>query len=220
MRFYDRYVLPRLIHFTCGLGTVERQRRKVVPLASGEVLEVGFGSGLNLPQYDPETVRRVWALEPSEEMWALAAKAVTTSPLPVEFLHASAEHIPLDDGSMDTVLVTYALCTVPDVSAALREMRRVLKPEGRLVFCEHGEAPDPQVRRWQERINPLWKHLAGGCNLNRPIASLIASSGFQIEQLSTMYLPGWKPGTFNYWGTATAGAAALEGSRVAAGDSA
>lgn len=217
MRLYDRFVLPRLIHLACGIRPVQLQRMKIVPLAAGDVLEIGFGSGLNLPQYESAAVRRIWALEPSEEMWRLAQKAVSASPLDVEFLQAPAEAIPLPDASMDTVLVTYALCTIPDVTRALQEMRRVLKPEGKLLFCEHGAAPDPNVRRWQDRLNPLWKRLAGGCNLNRPIPTLIQSAGFHIDRLSTMYLPGWKPGTFNYWGTATTSTAFSSSSSHPAG---
>jgi len=203
MNLYERFVLPRLLHLACGLKPARLQRQKVVPIASGDVLEIGFGSGLNLPHYDPAAVNRLWALEPSEEMRDLAQAAVKTSALAVQFLNASAEEIPLPDGSVDTVLVTYALCTIPDVPQAISEARRVLKQGGRLVFCEHGEAPDENVRRWQNRLNPVWRRLAGGCNLNRPIPSLIEAGGFHIENLSTMYLPGWRPASFNYWGTAT-----------------
>lgn len=171
-------------------------------LASGDVLEIGFGSGLNLPHYDSAAVKTILALEPSEEMWYLAQAAVKESPLTVRLLTASAEEIPLPDRSVDTVLVTYALCTVPDVPRALGECRRVLKTGGKFLFCEHGEAPDKGVRRWQNTLNPAWRRLAGGCNLNRPIPALLQAAGFRIVSLSTMYLPGWKPATFNYWGTA------------------
>jgi ubiquinone/menaquinone biosynthesis C-methylase UbiE len=200
---YERFVLPRLVHHVCGLKPQRLQRAKIVPAAAGTVLEIGFGSGLNLPHYDPGAVTKVLALDPSPDMWALARKAVAASPVPVEFLEAPAESIPLAEGSIDTVLVTYSLCTVDDVAAALQEARRVLKARGKLVFCEHGEAPDESVRRWQNRLNPLWTRLAGGCNLNRPIPALIAAGGFRIDSLSTMYVPGWKPASFNYWGTAT-----------------
>ena len=202
MSLYERFILPRVIHFTCGLKPNRLQRRKIVPLAAGEILEIGFGSGLNLPHYDPAAVKRVWALEPSKAMWDLAHDVVQNSTLAVEFVNASAEEIPLPDDSVDTVLVTYTLCTIPDVSLALRESRRVLRPAGRLLFCEHGEAPDENVRRWQNRLNPLWRRIGGGCNLNRPIPSLIEAGGFRIQNLSTMYIPGWKPASFNYWGSA------------------
>lgn len=175
----------------------------MVPFASGKVLELGFGSGLNLPFYDRARVRQVWALEPSAEMWALAEERVRGAAFPVEFVKASAEQIPLPDAAFDTVLVTYSLCTLSDVGRALREAARVLKPGGELLFCEHGLAPDPGVRRWQNRLNPIWKIVGGGCNLNRPIPSLIEEAGFRTLEVSTMYIPGWRPGSFNYWGRAS-----------------
>ena len=181
-----------------------RQRARLVPLASGRILELGFGSGLNLAYYDRERVGHLWALDPSPEMWALAQERVRAAPFPVEFLNASADRIPLPDGAADSVLVTYALCTIPELQPSLREAARVLKPGGELLFCEHGAAPDPSVRRWQERLNPLWKVVAGGCHLNRPIPLLIEAAGFRIADLSTMYIPGFRPGSFNYWGRATA----------------
>ncbi|HET7319643.1 MAG TPA: class I SAM-dependent methyltransferase [Nitrospirota bacterium] len=179
-----------------------RQRAKVVPFALGSVLEVGFGSGLNLPFYDKTKVQHVWALDPSREMWALANKRVRGSDLPIEFLNATAEEIPLPNRSVDTVLVTFTLCTLPDVQRALREMARVLKPGGELVFCEHGLAPDENVRRWQNRLNPIWKFFGGGCNLNRHIPSLLEQGGFRLREMSSMYIPGWRPASFNYWGRA------------------
>jgi ubiquinone/menaquinone biosynthesis C-methylase UbiE len=180
-----------------------RQRAKVVPFAHGSVLEVGFGSGLNLPFYDNTKVRHVWALDPSREMWALAEERVRGAGFPVEFLHAAAEEIPLPDRSAETVLVTFSLCTLPDVRRALREMARVLKPGGELVFCEHGLAPDENVRRWQDRLNPIWKLFGGGCNLNRPVPSLLEQGGFRLREVSSMYIPGWRPASFNYWGRAS-----------------
>ena len=202
MGLYERFVLPRVVHFVCGLEPHDRQRGKIVPLAAGEVLELGFGSGLNLAHYDPAAVSRVWALEPSAEMLELAQKALLASPLPVELLPVSAEEIPLPDASIDTVVMTYTLCTIPDAPRAIREMRRVLRKGGKLLFCEHGAAPDESVRRWQNRLNPVWSRFAGGCSLNRHAPSLIADGGFRIESLSTLYLPGWKVASFNYWGTA------------------
>lgn len=202
MGLYERFLLPQVVNFTCGMKPNMRQREKVVPLASGSVLEVGFGSGLNLPFYDSTKVQRVWALDPSAEMWAMGEGRVRGTAFPVEFLKAPAEQIPLAGESADTVLVTYTLCTLPDVRRALGEMARVLKPGGELVFCEHGAAPDESVRRWQNRLNPVWKALGGGCNLNRPIPSLIEEAGFRMRELSSMYIPGWKPASFNYWGRA------------------
>lgn len=202
MGLYSRYILPRLVHFTCGLEPAMRQREKVVPRAAGRVLEIGIGSGLNLPYYDAERVSRVWGLEPTPEMARMAEEAAAELDLEVELLEHPAEEIPLDDGSADTVVMTYTLCTIPEPEEALGEIRRVLRCEGSLLFCEHGAAPDAGVRRWQRRITPLWKHLAGGCHLDRDIPALIESAGFSIEDLETMYLPGWRPATFNYWGRA------------------
>lgn len=202
MGFYDKHLLPRLVHFTCGQGPAMRQRQKVVPQATGKVLEIGIGSGLNMPFYDSRKVTHLWGLDPSADMWSIAQKHASEHHLDAEFLQSGAENIPLDNDSADTVLMTYTLCTIPDVEAALEEIRRVLKPGGRLIFCEHGKAPDASVARWQNRLNPIWMKLSGGCNLNRPVPGLLAQAGFKTRDLNTMYLPGWKPATFNYWGTA------------------
>jgi SAM-dependent methyltransferase len=202
MGLYDRFILPRVVHFTCGLKPNMRQREKVVPNARGRVLEVGIGSGLNFPFYDPSKVTMVWGLDPSPEMTAMAQRAARSLPFKVEFIGLPGDEIPLEDDSVDTVLVTYTLCTIPDTVAALRQMRRVLRPGGELIFCEHGAAPDAGVRRQQDRLNPIWKRLSGGCNLNRPIPDLIDAGGFRIERLDTMYIPGWRPACFNYWGSA------------------
>jgi ubiquinone/menaquinone biosynthesis C-methylase UbiE len=202
MSLYDRYVLPRLVHLACGLKSIMRQREKVVPLARGRVLEIGIGSGRNLPFYDPAVVSELLGLDPSPEMIALARKAARAVPLGIELLIAPADAIPLADESVDTVLVTYALCTIADLAPALREMGRVLRPGGKLVFCEHGAAPDAGVRRWQDAVTPVWKRVAGGCHLNRDIPGLLQQGGFAIESMDTMYLPGWRPATFNYWGVA------------------
>lgn len=136
-------------------------------------------------------------------MWAIAKENVQDFSINFEFLQAPAEEIPLDSTSVDTIVVTYTLCTIPDVLPALQDMRRVLKPGGELIFCEHGEAPDEKVQRWQGRLNPIWKKLGGGCNLNRKIPLLLVEAGFKIQGLDTMYIPGWKPASFNYWGLAT-----------------
>ena len=200
--WYDRYLLPYLIDFACGIKPVRRQRRKVVPLARGRVLEIGIGTGLNLEHYDKSLLTQLIGLDPSAEMHRLARKRMARAGLKVELVTLSAERIPYEDASFDTVLVTYSLCTIPDAVAALREMRRVLKPGGRLVFCEHGRAPDESVRRWQDRLTPLWSRFAGGCHLNRDIPALLAEAGFRSDDTQTMYLPGPRPLTFNYWGTA------------------
>lgn len=203
MSFYERRILPKLVHWACSQRPNMRQREKVVPLAKGDVLEIGVGSGLNLRYYDTGKVRKVWGLEPSPEMTRLAEEAERPADLDIEFIDLPGEEIPLDDSSVDTVLVTYTLCTIPDVGGALEQMARVLREGGELVFCEHGAAPDDSVRRWQDRVNPLWRRVAGGCHLNRPIPQLIEGAGFEITSVETMYLPGWRPGTFNYWGRAS-----------------
>jgi ubiquinone/menaquinone biosynthesis C-methylase UbiE len=179
-----------------------RQRAKVVPRARGRVLEIGIGSGLNLPFYDPAKVSKIWGLDPAPEMTRMAKRAADSLPFEVEFISLPGDEIPLEDNSVDTVLVTYTLCTIPDTTAALRQMSRVLRPGGELIFCEHGAAPDADVRRWQDRLNPMWQRIGGGCNLNRSIPALIEAGGFRISNLDTMYLPGWCPVSFNYWGTA------------------
>lgn len=202
MGFYAKHVLPHVVHLACGTKPNRRQRQKVVPLARGRVLEIGIGSGLNLEFYDSDHVKHVWGLDPSPEMWALAEAGARNLPFGIEFLEAGAEHIPLEDRSVDTVVVTYTLCTIPEAAAALTDMRRVLRPGGELIFCEHGLAPDDRVRRWQHRVNPIWRRVGGGCNLNRDIPSLLRAGGFRIRDMDTMYIPGWKPASFNYWGTA------------------
>jgi ubiquinone/menaquinone biosynthesis C-methylase UbiE len=202
MGFYTKYVLPRAAHFICSSNRVRQQREKIVPLAEGHVLEVGIGSGLNLPFYAAGKVKHLWGLDPSKELWALAQRAVAQAEFDVEFIGSTAEEIPLDDGSADSVVVTYTLCSIPEILPALGEMRRVLKQSGQLIFCEHGAAPDEAVRRWQNRLNPIWKRLGGGCNLNLPIPSLLKQAGFRIRAMDAMYIPGWKPLCFNYRGTA------------------
>jgi SAM-dependent methyltransferase len=202
MGFYTKYLLPKAVHFICGTNRIMRQRKKIVSLAKGRVLEVGIGSGLNLPFYDSARVEHVWGLDPSKELWVLAEKTAAQVKLHVEFIRGRAEAIPLNDRSADTVLVTYSLCSVRAILPALREMRRILKPDGRLIFCEHGAAPDAAVRQWQNRLNPIWKRIAGGCNLNLPVPHLLEQAGFKIWKMDSMYLPGWKPATFNYWGAA------------------
>jgi ubiquinone/menaquinone biosynthesis C-methylase UbiE len=206
MGFYDRHILPRLLNAAMSTKPITDQRRKVVPRAEGRVLEIGFGAGHNLPFYDAAKVSGIWALEPAMEMRDRAAERVAASPIALEFLDLSGENIPLDNEAADTVLVTYTLCTIRDVRKALGEMRRVLKNDGRVIFCEHGEAPDEGVKRWQQRLTPLWKAIAGGCHLGRPIPGMIREAGFRVDDMQTMYLPGTPHfAGFNYWGTATKG---------------
>lgn len=205
MSWYEDKILPRLTNFSCSAKPIRKQREKVVPLATGDVLEIGIGSGLNLPYYNTQNVGKIWGLEPSEGMRRLAAKNLDGMNLDLEFIDLSGEEIPLEPESVDTVLVTYTLCTIPDAMRALEGMRRVLKPSGRLLFCEHGIAPDEDVRRWQDRLNGGWRKIAGGCNMNRDIPEMIAACGFNIVDDQRMYIPGWKILSYNYWGSATPG---------------
>lgn len=204
MGFYDKYIMPRFINCACGSKPIMRQREKVVPQASGTVLEIGIGTGLNLPYYDPRRVERLIGLDPSQESWELAGERAAHLEFDVEFIGLPGEQIPLEDDSVDTVLVTFALCTIPDPIAALHGMARVLRPQGKLIFCEHGHAPDSGVSKWQDRINPVWRRIAGGCNLNRNIPQLLTQGGFGIDELEQMYLPSTpKVAGYNYWGSAS-----------------
>ena len=204
MNLYDRYLLPTLIDLLCGIKPVQRQRAKIVPRAQGRVLEIGIGTGRNLPFYDKSRLTQLYGLDPAAQMHPKARQRMLAAGLEVELLELPAEKIPMLDASFDTVITTFTLCTIPDAVAALREMRRVLKPGGRLLFCEHGTAPDASVRRWQDRLTPLWKPLAGGCHLNRDIPALLREGGFHIDDMEQLYLPGPRPLTYNYWGSATA----------------
>lgn len=189
MDIYDRYILPIFINLACGTGVFRQQRAKLVTQARGVVLDVGAGSGHNFPFYDPKLVEMLYALEPSAGMRKLAAKRAQALGFPLEWLDLPGEQIPLADASVDTVVLTFTLCTIPDWQAALAQVRRVLKPDGRLLFCEHGLAPEPAVQRWQHRLNPGWKKCAGGCHLNRPIVDYLREAGFTILQLDAGYLP-------------------------------
>ena len=200
--WYDRTLLPHLLDFACGMRPIRLQREKIVPLAWGRVLEVGIGTGLNMPFYDPARVRYIVGVDPALQMHRLAAKRIARAGLDVELVGVAAETIPLEDASIDTVVVTYTLCTIPDPVTALKEMRRVLVPGGSLLFCEHGRAPDENVRRWQTRLQPHWQKIAGGCHLDRDVPALLDQAGFRCDNLQTRYLPGPRPLAFNYWGEA------------------
>jgi ubiquinone/menaquinone biosynthesis C-methylase UbiE len=200
--FYAKYVLPRIIDVAMRNEETTRLRATWIPHARGEVLEVGIGSGLNLPFYSSD-VRRVYGLDPSVELQQMARKRAMAEPIEVEFLSQSAEEqLPLASASIDTVVMTWTLCSIPNAPKALQQMKRVLKASGCRIFLEHGRAPDPGVAAWQERITPLWKRICGGCHLNRKIDDLIMAAGFRITELKTCYLPGPHPMTYTYEGVA------------------
>jgi SAM-dependent methyltransferase len=202
--FYDRFVLPKLLGLACSSPPIMKQRNKVVPKAEGRVLELGIGMGLNLAFYDTAKVREVVGVDPSAELRAVALAAPRPQGLAVSIEDGTAEALPFDDKSFDTVVCTFTLCSVCSPREALAEARRVLKPQGTLLYCEHGLAPDPGVAKRQRRIEPVWKRLAGGCHLTRPVASAVAAAGFKLGRVETMYVPrtprvfGW-----NEWGAAT-----------------
>lgn len=195
--------MPHVIDLACGSSDVEAQRRELVPRAAGRVLEVGMGPALNLPFYDRDRVELVWGLEPSEGMRRKAADRIEQSDLDVRWLGLPGEEIPLDDDSADTVVLTYTLCSIAGVDAALEEMRRVIRPTGELLFCEHGRSPDVEVRRRQDRVDPIWTRVAGGCHINRPIVELIGSAGFAVGEVEAGYRPGPKFASYVSTGAAT-----------------
>ena len=201
--FYERHLLPRLIACGCGSKPIRYQRRKIVPLASGRVLELGVGGGLNLAFYDPAKVDSVTGVDPSEALRRRALEAPRPAGLEVEVLAGEAERLPFENAAFDTVVCTFTLCSVRDPAATLAEAQRVLRPGGSFLFSEHGLAPDESVRRWQRRLEPLQKRLAGGCHLTRPVAASIAAAGFSLFAVETMYLPGMpRPMGWAEWGRA------------------
>ena len=203
MGFYNKYILPKFINCACGSKPINYQRDKLVPYAKGIVLDIGIGSGLNIPFYNKSNINHLYGLDPSPELLETAMKVAKTHELEIEFSECGAESIPLPDDSIDTIVITYTMCTIPDISLSNAEMLRVLKPNGKLLFCEHGLAPDERVAKWQKIINPVWNRIAGGCNLNRDIPKLIESSGLKISEIEEMYLPNTpKFAGYNYWGIA------------------
>ena len=186
MRFYDEQVLPRIINVACNVGTAKEQRSRVCAGLTGEVVEIGFGSGLNVPFY-PAAVAGVAAVEPADVGWRLAGKRLAAVSVPVHRAGLDGQLLPFADHTFDSALSTWTLCTIPDVAAALRELRRVLVPGGALHFVEHGLAPDEPVRRWQRRLEPVQQRVAGGCHLTRPIADLLVAAGFVITDLDVFY---------------------------------
>jgi len=203
MGFYDDRILPIFLKKAMKDRVIHRQRAKVVPLARGRVLEVGVGPGLNLPFYDSDQVSGVWGLEPSEKLRHYCDKEAAKHNLNYQHMGLSGEEIPADKDDFDTVVITYTLCTIPNVTQALAEVHRVLKPGGSLLFSEHGLAPDKSVSRWQNRLNQPWKRFAGGCHLNRDIPELLEAADFKLDRLEQAYLPGVRLLTYTSWGKAT-----------------
>jgi ubiquinone/menaquinone biosynthesis C-methylase UbiE len=201
--FYERHILPHVINCACSAKPIRYQRRKIVPSAGGRVLELGIGGGLNLAFYDPARVESVTGVDPSEGLRRKALAAPRASGLKVEVRDGEGESLPFDDGQFDTVVCTFTLCSVRSPSAVLAEARRVLKPDGSFLFSEHGLSPDIDVQRWQRRLEPAWKRIAGGCHLTRPVAASIVAAGFAVRSVETMYLPGTpRPLGWAEWGVA------------------
>ena len=203
-KLYERHVLPKVLDACCSTKPVNYQRNKIVPHAKGKILEIGIGSGINIPFYNKANVEKIYGLDPSEELNNIAQKKAINNNLEIDFLLNGAEEIPLPSNSMDTILITYTLCTIQDLESSLKEIKRVMKDDAVMLFCEHGIAPDANVIKWQNRVNPLWGKLFGGCNINRNIPEIIQSSGFTLNSLDQMYLPSTpKIVGYNYWGKAT-----------------
>jgi ubiquinone/menaquinone biosynthesis C-methylase UbiE len=201
MGFYEDWILPALIDLAMRNKHLRPYRQRVAGAAEGRILEVGIGSGLNLPFYAPHA-EQIFGLDPSPRLLARTRGRARRTQANIQLLTGSAEHIPLADRSIDTVVTTWTACSIPEIATALAEMRRVLKPGGRLLFVEHGRAPELRVARWQDRLTPLWRRISGGCHLNRKIDDLISGAGFRIDRLDTGYIPGPKPMTFLYEGAA------------------
>lgn len=201
--FYDRNILPRLCNCCCSIGPIEKQRKKIVPSAKGVVLEIGIGTGLNLPFYNKNNVTKIIGLDPSEHLTDVAKVVAEEVDVNLELIHSGAEKINLGDNSVDTVLITYTLCTIPDIKSSISEIKRVLKNNGDFIFCEHGKSPDRCIANIQSFINPIWGIIFGGCNINRDIPKIIHDADFKIDSIEQMYLPGTpKFVGYNYWGVA------------------
>ena len=202
MGFYADQILPRAMDLLLRGDELKAIRARVAADLSGEVLEVGFGSGLNVAHYPP-AVTRVLAVDPAQAGRKIAARRVAATSVPIEYVGLDGQSLPLPPGSVDHALTTWTLCTIPDVERALHEIRRVLRPSATLHFIEHGRSPDAKVARWQDRLTPIQRRLAGGCHLNRPIDTLIADSGLDLQRLDTYYLRGLKSFSYSYEGVAT-----------------
>ena len=205
MNPYERFVLPKIIDVACGMGDIMARRAELVPRAQGDVLEVGIGTGLNLRFYDANKVRRIVGVDPSAQMQRLARERAAKIPVAVDMIAVGAGGIDSPDASFDSIVMTFTLCSIADPLPALAEMRRVLKPAGHLLFCEHGLAADSSVQRWQHRLTPWWKPLAGGCHLNRDIPALLTQSGFVLDELRADYIAGPRLLTYLYQGVAVRG---------------
>ncbi|MBF0289552.1 MAG: class I SAM-dependent methyltransferase [SAR324 cluster bacterium] len=188
MSLYEGKIFPYLVNRVCSSEQVMSLKAKVIPLATGKVLEIGMGTGANLSLYNKNRVEFIWGLEPSAGMRKQACSNVEKSAVEVKWLDLPGEKIPLENESVDTIVLTFTLCSIPDWKLALQQMHRVLKPEGKLLFCEHGRAPEVNVQKWQDRLNPFWKKIGGGCHLNRPIESCLKETGFQFDDLQKMYM--------------------------------
>ena len=201
MGLYSKYVLPRLIDAACRNKDVRELRKQVVPAAKGIVVEVGIGSALNLPYYSADVVH-LYGIDASSELVQMARRKTEGTPFPVTLLNQTAERIPLENHSVDTVVMTWVLCSIAEDLTALQEMKRILKSNGRLLFLEHGLAPEPTIQSWQNRLTPIWRRIGGGCCLNKKIDGLISRAGFAVTELHNSYMPGPKPMTYVYRGVA------------------
>ncbi len=202
MGFYSRHILPGLIQLACSGSSSDAKREMIVPLATGNVLEIGIGSGNNLPFYDGPKVRHLTAIDPLEELWKKRSVNLSQLSFEVEYIKGTAEHIPAGDGTYDTVVTTFTLCSVDDIHGTLNEIHRVLKPGGKLLYSEHGKSPDKGTERWQNLINPFWKRVSGGCNLNRDIPAIMEYNGFKTTGINAEFMPGWRLTSYSYWGSA------------------
>jgi ubiquinone/menaquinone biosynthesis C-methylase UbiE len=202
MGFYENWILPRLLDLAMHSQILDTYRRSTISSAGGQVLEISVGSGLNLPLYGP-AVRRLVGLDPSSELLGLASKRAAQSLVPISLVRGSGQSIPFADATFDAIVMTWTLCSIPNPIEALSEMRRVLKPGGRLLFVEHGLSPETPIARWQHRLTPCWKRIGGGCHLDRKMDDLVRKAGFEIDALETGYMRGPKPWTFMYQGSAT-----------------
>ncbi len=202
MSFYNRHIMPHLLSCACGLKPIAKQREKIIPHAFGDVVEIGIGAGHNLPFYDQDKINSLTGIDPDDYIWKRSAKRRKEFHKPLKRLGLSGERIPLPDCSADTVVVTYSLCSIQNPVAALLEMRRLLKPKAKILFCEHGKSPDKKVQKWQKRIDPFWQKIAGGCHTGRDIPELFKQAGLEITGLQQGYISSPKILAYNYWGQA------------------